>query len=76
MTKWLNSELKQEVEMKQIKIKETRGNVICTKLNYAKSYEIEMERVTSELSGEIWLLYSGSYNITSNFQFLRETTYP
>ena len=28
--------------MKQIKTKETRGNVICTKLNYAKSYEIEM----------------------------------
>ena len=42
MTKWLNSELKQEVEMKQIKIKETRGSVICTKLNYAKSYETEM----------------------------------
>jgi hypothetical protein len=42
MTKLLNSELKQEVEMKQIKIKETRGSVICTKLNYAKSYETEM----------------------------------
>jgi hypothetical protein len=32
--------------MKRIKIKETRGNVICTKLHYAQSYETEMETVT------------------------------
>jgi hypothetical protein len=62
--------------MKQIKIKETRGNVICTKLNYAKSYEIEMERVTSELSAEVCLLYNGSYSVRLNFQFLRATALP
>ena len=62
--------------MKQIKIKETRGNLICTELSYANSHEIEMERVTSELSGELCLLYSGTHNITLNFQLLRKTSYP
>ena len=61
--------------MKQIKIKETRGNLNCTELSYANSHEIEMERVTSELSGELCLLYSGTHNITLNFQLLR-TSYP
>ena len=62
--------------MKQIKIKETTGNLICTELSYANSHETEMERVNSELSGEVCLLYGGSYNITLNFQLLRTTSYP
>lgn len=36
MTKWLNSELKQEVEMKQMKIKETRGKRYLCKVKLCK----------------------------------------